>query len=70
MAMGRREFLGATVAGAAGILLTGRPAQGGAPAPDPTALVPLGRHLRVCRIGAGTGMRGGGRQTNQTRLGR
>jgi len=42
-------------------------------APDdsnPAALVPLGKSLKVCRIGAGTGMRGWNRQTNQTRLGK
>jgi aryl-alcohol dehydrogenase-like predicted oxidoreductase len=43
------------------------------PAPadrDPTALVPLGKQLKACRISSGTGMGGGGRQTNQTRLGK
>ena len=52
-------------------MLATRGLAGAAPAePDPTALVPLGKHLKVCRIGAGTGMRGGNRQTNQTRLGK
>jgi len=37
---------------------------------DPVALVPLGKELKACRISCGTGMAGGGRQTNQTRLGK
>jgi len=70
MTLRRRDFLGTALAGAAGLVLTRGRTQAGAVEPDPTALVPLGRSLRVCRVGAGTGMRGGGRQTNQTRLGR
>ena len=37
---------------------------------DPVAMVPLGKELKACRISCGTGMAGGGRQTNQTRLGK
>jgi aryl-alcohol dehydrogenase-like predicted oxidoreductase len=37
---------------------------------DPTALVPLGKNLKVCRIGAGTGMNGGYRASNQTKMGK
>jgi aryl-alcohol dehydrogenase-like predicted oxidoreductase len=37
--------------------------------PDSDALVPLGRALKVTRLGFGTGMAGGKRQSNQTRLG-
>jgi len=37
---------------------------------DPTALVPLGKNLKVCRIGAGTGTIGGNRQSNQVKLGK
>jgi aryl-alcohol dehydrogenase-like predicted oxidoreductase len=38
--------------------------------PELSALVPLGKHLKVCRLGAGTGMRGGNRQSNHTRMGK
>jgi aryl-alcohol dehydrogenase-like predicted oxidoreductase len=39
-------------------------------AADSPQLVPLGKHLKTCRIGAGTGMHGWKRQTNQTRMGK
>jgi len=68
--MRRREFLGIALAGAAGAVATGR-LETAAPADvNPTAIVPLGKTLKACRISCGTGMRGGGRQTNQTRLGK
>jgi len=76
MKIKRREFLSTAVVGTAGTLLAGElalaaPPKPGAPADvDPTAVVPLGRHLKACRISCGTGMAGGGRQTNQTRLGK
>jgi hypothetical protein len=75
MRIKRREFFGAAVAGTAGVLMAGELAVAAAakPAPadhDPTALVPLGKQLKACRISSGTGMGGGGRQTNQTRLGK
>lgn len=75
MRMKRREFLGAAVAGTASALVGGDPAvavaQQAAPVEvNPTAVVQLGKELRACRLGSGTGMRGGGRQTNQTRMGR
>ncbi|MBN2475011.1 MAG: aldo/keto reductase [Pirellulales bacterium] len=75
MRLERREFLEAAVAGTAGALMAGRwaVAQPATAAPadmDPTAVVPLGKALKVCRISCGTGMRGGGRQTNQTRMGK
>lgn len=66
----RREFLEGAVAGAAGIYLAGGIATAAPTGADPAALVPLGRHLKVCRLGFGTGMAGGNRQSNQTRLGR
>ena len=70
MKMRRREFLGIALAGAAGAVATGR-LETAAPADvNPTATVPLGKTLKACRISCGTGMRGGGRQTNQTRLGK
>ena len=66
----RREFLEGALAGAAGICLANGMASEAAAAADPAALVPLGKHLKVCRLGFGTGMAGGNRQSNQTRLGR
>ena len=75
MRIKRREFLSTAVVGTAGTLLAGNLAVAATPkaAPadiDPTALVPLGKHLKACRISCGTGMAGSGRQTNQTRLGK
>ena len=70
MKIPRREFLGTAVAGAAGALAAGGASQAVAADVDPVGVAPLGKHLRVTRIGGGTGMRGGMRQTNQTRLGR
>jgi len=79
MPMNRRQFLTTTLAGAAGAAagaaLTGQLlAAPDAPAPtnplDPFQLVPLGRTgIKVSLIGIGTGMKGGMRQSNQTRLG-
>jgi len=75
MKIKRREFLSTAVVGTAGSLLTGEMVLAAPPKPapadlDPTAVVPLGKHLKACRISCGTGMAGGGRQTNQTRLGK
>jgi len=70
MKIERREFLGSTVVGMGTALASGRISSAAPADVDPTAVVPLGRILKVTRIGAGTGMRGGMRQTNQTRLGR
>lgn len=70
MKIRRREFLG-TAAAATGAALVGARVVRAAPADtDPVGLVSLGKHLKVPRVGAGTGMRGGNRQTNQTRMGR
>jgi aryl-alcohol dehydrogenase-like predicted oxidoreductase len=69
MKMQRREFLGAAVAGA-GTWMVGGTATAAPQDLDPTAIVPLGQALKASRISCGTGMRGGGRQTNQTRLGK
>jgi len=68
--MRRRAFLGSVMAGAGSMWLAGKAAQAAPDEAAVTALVPLGKHLKVCRLGAGTGMRGGNRQTNQTRLGK
>ena len=75
MKIKRREFLSVAVAGTAGVLAAGNSAVAGPPKPagadlEPTALVPLGKRLKVCRISCGTGMGGGGRRSNQTRLGK
>ena len=69
MKIRRRQFLGTALAPAAAALLP-RPAAAAPARVDPTATVPLGEALTACRISCGTGMAGGGRQTNQTRLGR
>lgn len=76
MKIKRRDFLETAVAGTAGLLIGGNlavaePATKAVAADvDPNGLVPLGKTLKVCRISCGTGMGGGGRQTNQTRLGK
>jgi aryl-alcohol dehydrogenase-like predicted oxidoreductase len=63
-----------SLAGAGGILFGSRflAAQEQKPRVfDPYELVPLGAtKIKVSRVGFGTGMRGGGRQSNQTRLGK
>jgi aryl-alcohol dehydrogenase-like predicted oxidoreductase len=71
--IGRRSFLGSAVAGTAGSLLLGRFSFAAPASPastDPTALVPLGKHLRVSRIGMGFGMKAYNRVSNLTRRGR
>jgi len=73
MEMKRREFLTRSIAGAGGLLLGARFAPAAAQKDgvyDPYELVRLGRtKIRVSRVGLGTGMRGGGRQSNHTRIG-
>ena len=69
MPIDRREFLRAAVTGTTGMLLADRLATVAPANSDPRALVPLGRELKVTRIGFGTGMAGVQRQSNQTRLG-
>ncbi len=74
MKLQRREFLHRTALGLGGLMVAApRPAAAGAAgkAFDPYALVPLGKTpLKVSRFCLGTGMRGGGGQSNQTRLGK
>jgi len=70
MKIQRREFLTTTVAGTAGVLAAGSVAAAMPASAEPTADVPLGKTLKACRISCGTGMSGGNRQTNQTRLGK
>ena len=70
MKMHRREFLGVGVVGAAGILASGAKSFAEPVDTNPTATVPLGKALKACRISCGTGMSGGNRETNQTRMGK
>ncbi len=70
MRIKRREFLETAAAGAAGVLMTGNLTVAAEADVNPTGFVPLGKDLKVCRISCGTGMSGGGRQTNQTRMGK
>jgi aryl-alcohol dehydrogenase-like predicted oxidoreductase len=70
MRIDRREFLGAAVAGAAGMLAADQLATAAPASPDSTGLVSLGKELKVTRIGFGTGMAGWKRESNLTRLGR
>jgi len=74
MKLNRRQFLTSSIAVAGGVLLGGRtlaaPLAQAAP-PNPFELVPLGKTgLKVSRIGIGTGMRGGNRVSDHTRLGK
>ncbi|MBN1844046.1 MAG: aldo/keto reductase [Sedimentisphaerales bacterium] len=74
MKMQRREFLHSALAGAGGLVFGPRflfaqdqPAQSFAP----SDIVELAKtKIKVSRVGFGTGMRGGNRQSNQTRLGK
>jgi aryl-alcohol dehydrogenase-like predicted oxidoreductase len=69
MRIDRREFLGAALGGTAGMLLADRLAVAAPVNADITVPVPLGKNLKVSRMGFGTGMKGLNRQSNQTRLG-
>ncbi|MCK4294434.1 MAG: aldo/keto reductase [Planctomycetes bacterium] len=74
MEMKRREFLVRSIAGAGGLLLGSGCMDTARRKPamfDPYDLVPLGKtKIEVSRVGFGTGMRGGGRQSNHTRMGK
>ena len=74
MEMKRREFLVRSIAGVGGLLLGGEFSAAQEQMPkryDPYELVPLGKtKIKVSRVGLGTGMRGGGRQSNHTRMGK
>ncbi|HCO94553.1 MAG TPA: aldo/keto reductase [Phycisphaerales bacterium] len=74
MEMKRREFLVRSIAGMGGLLLGPRcitAAEQKTVMSDPYERVPLGKtNIKVSRVGFGTGMRGGNRQSNQTRLGK
>jgi len=72
--MKRREFLIKSMASVGGLLLGEGCSNGAKQKPttfNPYERVPLGKtKIKVSRVGFGTGMRGGGRQSNQTRLGK
>jgi len=72
-AMKRREFLTKSIAGAGGLVLgTGLlKAQSNIPVyHEPYKWVPLGNtKIKMTQVGIGTGMRGGMRQSNHTRMG-
>lgn len=74
MKMKRREFLERSVAGVGGVLLGSQFAFGEDAKPksiDPYETVPLGRTgLKMSRFCLGTGMRGGNRESNHTRMGK
>src|SRR6476659_2667327 len=74
MKMKRREFLGRSAAGVGGLLLGTRFGTAAESIPkrfDPYETVPLGKtDLKMSRLCMGTGVRGGQRQSNQTRMGK
>lgn len=74
MQIKRREFLKQSALGVGGVLLgaqLARAAQPRAATFDPYEFVPLGKtKLKVSRFCLGTGMRGGARQSNHTRMGK
>jgi len=74
MKMRRREFIGRSLTGAGGILLGTnlvRAADGKPQRFDPYETVQLGQtKLKTSRVCLGTGMRGGNRQSNHTRMGK
>jgi predicted aldo/keto reductase-like oxidoreductase len=74
MEMKRREFLARSIVGMGGLLLGSGctdAARQQSKTFDPYERVLLGKtKIKVSRVGFGTGMRGGGRQSNQTRLGK
>lgn len=75
MSIGRRDFLQTAVAGTAGAwgiggLRSAAHAEAAPASGEPLALVPLGRHLQVTRIGMGTGMRAWDQVSYLTKRGR
>lgn len=71
MKLQRREFLHRAALGAGGLLVSGAGLRAGGSAFDPYALVPLGKTgLKVSRVCLGTGMRGGNRESNHSRMGK
>lgn len=74
MKMKRREFLVRSIAGMGGVLLGSRldlAQEQQSAVFDPYGWVLLGKtKIKVTRVGLGTGMRGGNRQSNHTRMGK
>ena len=75
MKIPRRKFLQQSAVGLGTVFLAGRTVEAAATRKaanfDPFAMVPLGRTgLKVSRVCLGTGMKGGKRESNHTRLGR
>ncbi len=71
MNMDRRQFLKTSLAGAAGLAMGARLGFSADTKVDPCELVPLGKTgIKISRIGCGTGMTGGGRASNMTRMGK
>lgn len=69
MRFNRRQFLASSVASAAGLALAGKLFAAGKEF-DPFEVVPLGKcGIKTTRICLGTGMSGGMRQSNHTRMG-
>ena len=69
--MNRRQFITTTATSAAALALGGSLPGAESKEPNPFELVPLGKTgIKTSRICLGTGMRGGNRQSNQTRLGK
>lgn len=70
----RRDFLKNSAIGFGGLMITGgvaRSAESPAPRFDPFAKVQLGKtDLKMSRVCLGTGMRGGNRESNHTRMGK
>lgn len=73
MEMKRREFLARSIAGMGGVLLGSgcqNFAQEKSVKHSPYEVVTLGKtKIKTSRVGLGTGMRGGGRQSNHSRMG-
>src|SRR6267142_3492052 len=66
----RRDFLAAAAGTAAVLMGTRGAARTATGAPPPPPQVPLGKTgITLSRVGQGTGMSGGNRQSNHTRMG-
>ena len=71
MKLNRRQFIKSTIAGAGGIVLGQAMAAETARSTDPFQKATWGKTgIQTSLLGAGTGMRGGNRQSNMTRLGK
>ena len=73
MEMKRREFLARSISGVGGVLLGSgcvEATRRKSTKHNPYELVPLGKtKIKISRVGLGTGMRGGNRQSNHSRMG-